>query len=233
MQYSNTYIETCLENRDSVFSGLSQKEKELVDQHHQICTFRKGEEIIREGDKTRGLYYIVSGKVKIFKMGIGGREQIVKMVRSNNILGYRSLFTDSTHPVSASAIEETTTCFIEKGAAIKIIKKNSDLSYALLRLLTDDLEFTVNRTLSLTQKHIRGRLAESLLVLRDTYGMEKDGSTIRVSLSREDIANLSNMTTSNAIRTLSGMVNDNIIEIEGRRIRIKDQCELERISSLG
>jgi CRP-like cAMP-binding protein len=87
--------------------------------------------------------------------------------------------------------------------------------------------------MSLTQKHIRGRLAESLLVLKETYGTENDGKTIRISLSREDIANLSNMTTSNAIRTLSSMATEDIIEMEGRRIRIKDLYELERISALG
>ena len=96
-----------------------------------------------------------------------------------------------------------------------------------------ELGFSNSRTVSLTQKHIRGRLAESLLVLRDTYGFETDGMTIRVYLSREDIANLSNMTTSNATRTLSTFASEDVISIEGRKIKILDPSRLERISSLG
>ena len=72
-----------------------------------------------------------------------------------------------------------------------------------MKVIADELWVSNNRTVSLTQKHIRGRLAESLLILRDTYGFEADGKTLRIPMSREDIANLSNMTTSNAIRTLS------------------------------
>jgi CRP-like cAMP-binding protein len=86
---------------------------------------------------------------------------------------------------------------------------------------------------TLTQKHIRGRLAESLIFLKDTYGYEEDGQTIKIYLSREDVANLSNMTTSNAIRTLSIFAHEKVIAIDGRKIKIKDLGKLERISDLG
>jgi len=100
-------------------------------------------------------------------------------------------------------------------------------------MISTELGFSNNRTVSLTQKHIRGRLAESLIVLRDTYGYETDGMTIKAYLSREDIANLSNMTTSNAIRTLSTFATEEVISIDGRKIRILDLPKLERISELG
>lgn len=116
---------------------------------------------------------------------------------------------------------------------MKIIRKNPDLALRLIKVIARELEFSNNRTVSLTQKHIRGRLAESLLVLRDTYGFENDGLTIRVYLSREDIANLSNMTTSNAIRTLSVFAAEDVIALEGRKIKILDSLKLERISELG
>ena len=104
---------------------------------------------------------------------------------------------------------------------------------SIIRLLSTELGFSNNRTITLTQKHIRGRLAESLLFLCDTYGFEKDKVTIKVYLSREDIANLSNMTTSNAIRTLSTFANEGVISIDGRKIKILDKVKLERISKLG
>ncbi len=233
MHYSNPYIELCLEGPSSVFKGLNPKEKELIDQHHSTAVYKKGQLIIKDGDKARGLVFLASGKIKIFKVGVGGREQILKMVRQNGIIGYRTLISESTHTVSAEAVEESVVCIIDKGTLAKLLKKNADLAYRFMKVITEELVFLGNRTVSLTQKHVRGRVADSLQILRDTYGMEADGKTIKVSLSREDIANLSNMTTSNAIRTLSSLQSEGIIIMEGRRIRILDHKNLDRISELG
>jgi len=76
-------------------------------------------------------------------------------------------------------------------------------------------------------------LAESLLFLLDTYGFEEDGQTLKVYLPREDMANLSNMTTSNAIRTLSNFANEGVLELYGRQIKILDLAALKRISRMG
>jgi CRP-like cAMP-binding protein len=116
---------------------------------------------------------------------------------------------------------------------LRILKSNADLSFKLMKTITDELVFANNRIISLTQKHIRGRVAESLLILRDTYGLEADGRTLCASLSREDIANLSSMITSNAIRTLSGLASEGIIKMHGRKITINDFETLERISEIG
>lgn len=213
--------------------GLTHKEKEALVQHHTYANYKKGELLLKEGEKSHGLIYLVSGKVKVFKEGVGGREQILRMVRQQGFIGYRAVFSDGTYSASALAIEDSTVIIFEKSCIIRIIRKNPDLAFMFMKLFAEELRFSNNRTVSLTQKHIRGRLAESLLVLRDTYGFENDGKTIRVYLSREDIANFSNMTTSNAIRTLSTLASEDIIAIEGRKIMILDSHKLERISELG
>jgi len=213
--------------------GLSVKEKEVLAQCHTYAHYRKGEMIFVEGEKPHGLICLALGKVKVYKEGVGGREQILRMVSPQGLLGYRALFADSAYSASALAIEETTICLIERDAILKTIRKNPDLALRFIKVIANELGFSNNRTVSLTQKHIRGRLAESLLVLRDTYGMENDGITIKVYLSREDIANLSNMTTSNAIRTLSNFALEDVIALEGRKIKILDSMKLEKISELG
>jgi CRP-like cAMP-binding protein len=230
MQYSNPYIEICLEGSASVFKGLSPAEKELIDQHHHYVVYKKGDLAIKEGDKARGVICLVSGKLKIFRVGVGGREQILKMVRPYGLIGYRVLFSESFQIVSVMAIEDSAICILDKNTLIKILRNNAEMSFKLMKAITEDLTFAYNRTVSLSQKHIRGRIAESLLILRDTYGLEADGKTLRVLLSREDIAHLSNMTTSNAIRTLSSMASEGLIELEGRKISIPDMSVIERIS---
>jgi CRP/FNR family transcriptional regulator, polysaccharide utilization system transcription regulator len=233
MQYSNPYIELCLEGASSVFKGLNQKDKETLIKRHTLVIIKKGQFLFREGDKPRGLICLASGKVKVFKDGVGGRGQILKMLRYQGFIGYKVLFSDTPWAVSAIAIEDSAICIFEKNTFIRILKKSPELSMRFMKVIADELWVSNNRTVSLTQKHIRGRLAESLLILRDTYGYEADGNTIRILMSREDIANLSNMTTSNAIRTLSTLASEKIIDITGRRISILDSSQLERISELG
>lgn len=233
MQYLNPYIELCLEGSSSVFKGISQKEKETITQHHTISTIKKGEYLFKEGDKKRGLVYLASGKVKLFKTGVGGREQILKMFRQQGIIGFQVLFSDNPWLFSATAIEDSVLCIFEKNSILNILKKNGNLAVKFLMLASEELAYSYNRTISLSQKHVRGRIAESLLILADTYGYDADGKTINISLSRDDIAHLSNMTTSNAIRTLSNFDTEGILEIKGRKITVLNNSRLEQISELG
>ena len=113
---------------------------------------------------------------------------------------------------------------------IKVMKINPELSLGLNRILTENLALSYDKMVSLTQKHVRGRLAESLLMLGEIYGYEPDNMTLKAALSRNDIAHLSNMTTSNAIRTLSGLAAEGSIRIKGRRITLLNRSNLERIS---
>jgi len=187
----------------------------------------------KEGERPIGLICLSEGKVKIFKEGVGGREQIVRMAKPIGFIGYRALFAEENNIASAVAIEDSITCTVSYDLILKLLRSNAELALSIIRSLSTELGFSNNRTITLTQKHIRGRLAESLLFLRDTYGFEEDEATIKVYLSREDIANLSNMTTSNAIRTLSTFASEGVIAIDGRKIKILDKVRLDRISKLG
>ncbi len=233
MQVSNQYIEFCLDGPTSVFKNLSQKEKETIIQSHKIYHFKRGSPVFREGEKPHGIIILASGKVKLFREGVGGRNQILKMKKQLDIFGFRALFGDQTWYMSSEAVEDSTICVIEKGPMVKILKRNAELSFLFTKLLSDELQFSNNRIISLTQKHVRGRVAESILMLSDVYGFEEDGKTISVYLSREDLANLSSMTTSNAIRTLSNFASEGVISLKGRRITIKDNVTLKEISELG
>lgn len=222
-----------LENEHSIFYPLSIEDKNQLFKNHICTVYKKGEIIFKEGDKPSGLICLAKGKVKIFIEGIGGREQIVRMSSPLGFIGYRALFAESTYTGSAVALEDSVVCIIDKEDLFSILRKNVDLTLNMIKKMAQELGISNTRTVSLTQKHIRGRLAESLLLLIDTYGFEEDGRTIRAYLSREDIANLSNMTTSNAIRTLSSFAQEDILSLDGRKITIKDLHKLERISALG
>ena len=137
------------------------------------------------------------------------------------------------HSTSATALEPSVLYYIEREAFLEVIQKNNRFCYAVLVAMSRDLGISETQTVNLTQKHIRGRLAEALLGLKKTYGYEEDGVTIAMYMAREDLANMSNMTTSNAIRTLSQFASEGLIFLDGRKIKLLNESELTRISRLG
>ncbi len=233
MIYRNSYIEICLEGPFSLLRELPEKEKEVLVLNHSLAHFRKNETIFHEGDKATGVYCLASGKVKVTMEGVGGRDQIIRMIKPQGLFGYNAMLTGEIYNATAVALEESAICVFEKTNFIKLLKRNPELSLKMMKMMASNTTFSNERTVSLTQKHIRGRLAESLLVLRDTFGFENDGKTIKAYVSREDLASLSNMTTSNAIRTLSMFADEDIIALEGKKIKILNALKLERISKLG
>jgi CRP/FNR family transcriptional regulator, polysaccharide utilization system transcription regulator len=230
MHNISTYIELCLESPSSLFKGLSQKEKEAIVQHHTVAKIKKSEYLFREGEKARGLICLVSGKAKVFRTGIAGREHIMKMLKDQDLAGLQSLFSENTWSASAVAIVDSIICTIDKQCILRIIRSNVEISMKISKVLSEELSYSYDKMVSLSQKHVRGRLAESLLMLCRIYGVEADGKTINASLSRNDIAHMSNMTTSNAIRTLSNLASEGNLKIKGRKISILNFDNLERIS---
>jgi CRP-like cAMP-binding protein len=116
---------------------------------------------------------------------------------------------------------------------MKLISKSFNIGFFFIKYLSVEIGKSDDRTVNLTQKHIRARLAEGLIFLKDSYGLEKDGKTLDIRLSREDLANLCNMTTSNAIRTLSAFTAEELINTEGRKIKILQEEEIIKIAELG
>ncbi len=222
-----------LDDNQSIFELLTPEEKEELDQNITCTNYKKNDYIFKEGEKPSGMLFLSEGKVKIFKEGVGGREQIIRMAKPMGLIGYRSLLAGESHIASCMAIEDSIVCSISPSFLFNRLLRNADFAVQIIRLLSIELGFSNQRTVTLTQKHIRGRLAESLLLLKNQYGFEPDGITLKVFLSREDLANLSNMTTSNAIRTLSSFSGEKVIAIDGRKIKILDAHQLERISKLG
>jgi len=216
-----------------VWRILSDEERDLLRQNAQVLDFRKNEMIYCEGDEPKYMMCLLKGKVKIFKEGIGGRNQIIRMIRPIQYFAYRAAFAMESYLTNASAFEPSTVCVIPMEIVEKLIYGNSSLAMFFIRQLSTDLGIADERTVNLTQKHMRGRLAEALLFLRDNYGLEEDNATISINLSRKDLANLSNMTTSNAIRTLTTFMSEHIIAMDGRKIRILDEDKLRKVSRRG
>ena len=220
-------------NLAEVWRVLTDKERDILRNNSYVQRFKRNELIYCEGDEPKEMMCLLRGKVKIYKDGVGGRSQIIRMIKPIQYFGYRANFAQENYLTNASAFEASLVCMIPMTVVRELIMGNPQLATFFIRQLSVDLGIADERTVNLTQKHIRGRLAESLLFLKDSYGLEEDGATLSIYLAREDLANLSNMTTSNAIRTLSTFVAEHIIAIDGRKIKLIDEEKLRKISRLG
>ena len=216
-----------------MWEPLNEEQREFLANHFTLQNYKKNEVIHCEGETPKYLMCLLNGKVKIYKDGVGGRSQIIRMIKPVEYFGYRAYFAKEDYVTAAAAFEPSLICLIPMSAITTLVTQNNDLAMFFIKQLSFDLGVADERTVNLTQKHIRGRLAESLLFLKESYGLEEDGSTLSIYLSREDLSNLSNMTTSNAIRTLSQFSTERIITIDGRKIKIIDEEKLKKISKKG
>lgn len=221
------------EDLAEIWAILTPDERRLVVDNFVIHNFKKNQIIYAENETPEFLWCLLKGKVKMFKDGIGGRQQILRLYRPIQYFGYRAYFADEPYVSSASAFEVSMLGAIPMTLVSQIIDQNKKLSWFFIHELSRHLGGSDTKIVNLTQKHIRGRLAEALTLLIDNYGFEDDGQTVKIYMAREDIANLSNMTTSNAIRTLSSFVTEHIITVDGRRIKVINEPLLRKISKFG
>ena len=216
-----------------MWTSLNEEQREFLANNFTLQNYKKNEIIYCEGESPTHLMCVLSGKVKIYKDGVGGRSQIIRMIKPTEYFAYRAYFAKEDFVTTAAAFEPSVIGLVPMSAISTLISESNELALFFIKQLSIDLGIADERTVNLTQKHIRGRLSESLLFLKESYGLEEDGFTLSIYLSREDLANLSNMTTSNAIRTLSNFAAERLIAIDGRKIKIIDEEKLRKISKIG
>jgi len=216
-----------------VWETLTEEERARVAEQVEVVHYAKNQVIHNDGDVSQYVWMLLKGKVRIYKEGIGQRPQIIRLLKPYDIFGYRACTVNEPYNSSASALEACTVYRLKREFFNELIRENGAFCYQVMLMMAKDLAISEIQTVNLTQKHIRGRLAESLLLLLKNYGFEEDGETLAMLLPREDLANMSNMTTSNAIRTLSQFAQEGIVGIDGKHVKILNEKALERISRLG
>lgn len=230
----STIEQVIAEDLSEIWQVLSGDEKRLVFENFTIHQYKKNQIIYAEKDEPEFLWCLLDGKVKKYKDGIGGRVQIIRLIKPVQYFGYRAYFAGEPYVSSAATLEPSTLGTIPMSLVHDMILNNNNLAMFFIHELSRNLGSSDTKIVNLTQKHIRGRLAEALMVLLDNYGYEEDDNmTLKIYMGREDLANLSNMTTSNAIRTLSNFVSEHLIVVDGRKIKILNEPMLRKISKFG
>jgi len=214
-----------------IFRGLSDEQIEQATQN-MICNYyKKGSIIYNEGSRINGSYIVNSGVLKIYKTGFDGKEQIIRFAKKGDLIAFRSVISDELACTTAEAIQETTLCYIPGDILTGFIKTNSEFAMDLMKLTCRELGESNKFLTDIAQKTVRERLAEILLLLMDTFELDDD-NTLQISLTREELANMVGTATESVIRLLSEFKADNLIELNGRKIKLINIPKLIKMGNI-
>lgn len=219
----------------SVFNEKAFKEiltKEDYNQYvnsKQSIFFNRGENIFQEGQIPTGVYFIENGTAKLYKSGFTGKEQILRFCKAGDLVGYRSLLCDETFQATAEAMSDMQVTFIPAEVFNHLLAVDPQLAHGMLQKLAFELGESSNTVTFLAQKTVRERLAEVLLLLEQKLGTDPEGF-IKISLTREEIANLVGTATESAIRLISEFKQDKYITVEGRNIKVLNHEKLRKLA---
>ncbi|WP_288878921.1 Crp/Fnr family transcriptional regulator [Pedobacter panaciterrae] len=217
---------------DSIFTNFPAEDYEEMTLHAREEKYKKGQTIFREGGIPSGIYYILEGKVKKYKVDNFEKEQIIYVANAGELIGYHAVLSTERYPDSATALEECIVLFIPKEDFLKVQERSTLLSTRLLKMLSHEFTVLSNSITIFAQRPVRERLAIALIVLREKFKKGTlEGQPIVINLSREDIANMVGTTRENTVRLLREFKNENLIETKGRKIRILDIRKMVAVSN--
>jgi CRP-like cAMP-binding protein len=222
--------ETCSCKRESIFTHCALEELQSISSNKSCTIYKRGQAIFQEGNKPFGVFCLNEGKVKVTKLGSEGKEQIVRLAKPGDTMGYRALLSDTRYSASAVALEDTKVCFIASEDFNQLIAKNYLVAKDMMRMLSNALADAEISIAQLATKPVRERLAEALLLLRKVYGKPNEEFTI--ALSRDDLASLVGTAKETAIRFLSELKDEGVVSTQGSNITILKPDSLVRISQM-
>ncbi|MGE5421127.1 MAG: Crp/Fnr family transcriptional regulator [Chloroflexota bacterium] len=221
----------CALESGSLFRHLTPDETQMLNYQKDFRQYKRGDILYQEGSRISGFYCINDGIIKVFKTGFDGKEQIIRFAKKGDFIAYRSVLSNEPACTSAKVIEECKVCFIPSEILIQLSKVNSTFALELLKLACHELGEANSFITDIAQKTVRERLAEILILLVQEFGLDEN-KFLRISLTREELANIVGTATESVIRLLSEFKADKMVELNGRKIKILNIKGLEKISNV-
>lgn len=221
--------EQCIVRQFSSLKSLKKEELLKIADCKTSYTIRKGDPIFEEGESVNGIFCIKEVVCKLSKLSANGKDQIVKLVKPGELLGQRSMISEEPANLSAFALEDMEVCFIPKSEVIGFFNQNNDFSMSMMKSVCGDLKEADDHMVSMAQKTVKERLAETLLYLHDTFGKNEDDS-LQIQLSREELAGMIGTATESCIRLLSDFNKLGLIALTGKKIILKNINGLRKIA---
>lgn len=221
--------EQCIVREFSSLKALSKDELIRISECKTSRTIKKGETIFEEGENVNGIFCVKDGICKLTKLSPNGKDQIVKLITKGELLGQRSMISDEPANLSAIALEDMQVCFIPKNEILGFFDKNNQFSMNVMKTICSDLRLADDHMVNMAQKSVKERLAETLIYLYETFGTNAD-KTLKIQLSRDELASMIGTATESCIRLLSDFNKMELIELVGKKIILKDLQKLKKMA---
>jgi CRP-like cAMP-binding protein len=221
-------------NSQSILAGLPAPDLQLLTAGRTGQLYKKGEILFKEDGYATGIYYLRSGKAKKYKVTKDGREHIIYVANSGDLLGFHAILAGDNYPDSAAVIEDSHVLFIPKEDFLGAVRQSEELNKRLLKTLSHEFVVLTNSLALYAQKPVRERLALQLVVVREKYKEDfEPGESVEINMSREDLANLVGTARENVVRVLTEFKNEGILETHGRKIVVLDIKKLVKAANYG
>lgn len=219
----------CIQKGLTSLKALTKEEIDTIQNTKTTLTFKKGEALFEEGDSTNGVYCIKSGICKMTKLSANGKDQIVKLAQEGDLIDKRLIISEELSNTSAIALEDMQVCFIPREPILKAFCSNNQFSLLMMRSICSDLKDANEMILNMAQKSVKSRLAFTLLHLQDQFGIDADKS-LKINLSRDELATMIGTATESAIRLLSELKKARFIDLQGKKILILEPNQLRKLT---
>lgn len=212
-----------------IFSQLDQDEIKQIRNITNLRKYKKGQIIITEGNKGDSMFVIKSGKVKIYKTSLDGREMILDIKGPGSFFGEVVLFNGLNYPATVEAIENSEIVIIKSIDIENIIMNNSKIALEMIMVLNKRLFEAQKKLKNMAFNDTYVRAAQLILTLGDKYSTKvEDGLKLELSLTREELASLVGTSRETISRALSQFNKEGAISMKGRKIVITDRDKLKK-----
>ncbi|MBW2575939.1 MAG: Crp/Fnr family transcriptional regulator [Deltaproteobacteria bacterium] len=213
-----------------LFNSLSQEQLGQIRQIAIDKFYNKGSTVFMEGNDCDGFYIVASGKVKIYKVSFEGKEHILHIYGPGNPFGEVPVFSGQKFPANAETILKSHLLFFPRPAFVELISEHPSLALNMLAILSMRLrQFTV-QVENLSLKEVPARLASYLTYLADE---QQTDALVSLTISKGQLASLLGTIPETLSRILAKMSKQNLIEVNGRNIKLLNRRGLEELAQHG
>ncbi|WP_175550012.1 Crp/Fnr family transcriptional regulator [Mariniphaga anaerophila] len=209
---------------------MENNELDSIVEGKQQIRYKPGETIIKQNTSSTYVICVRDGLAKVYVEGIKGKSLVVRLIKKLDFVTGGDLFNGNVQRFTISAVTPVTCCLINTTKLSQLFSENNRFAVELLRHHAKQNNALLDKLVVLTQKYMPGRVADTLLYLKNDIFKTNPFS---VPLTRQDLADMSNMTKESLVRILQQFKSSNLIKTDGNTIEILNEEALQEISKNG
>lgn len=212
----------------AMIHDLPEKDSRIISESAKPKLLKRGEVLFKQGTVPRSVVWLIAGKAKIFQETPGGQRQTVYIYSDGDLIGYRQLIAGEVHPVSAVLLEDSTIMLIPGSTFKGLIDHSPPFARNVLSALARDFTVWMNRMTVFTKFPVKRRLILALLILHEQYRISGSPPGV-ITITRTELSEYVGASLETVVRVLNTLKAKDLLQINGRRILIKDIQEMVRM----